>query len=155
MRQRHARCRGRHAGSTTSWLPRTAYNLVACTPRQCESCGVTPSRVAMVTQHAVSTQPVVEVRHHRAVAARALASVHLVRLPTPATRATNQRGHAPATSRTHQTRKRLIRATATLPTQPIPVRHQGFRTTIPTRLRNINHEAGPSTRMVFSSRVTV
>ena len=120
-----------------------------------KSCCVTLPGVTVVTKQAVGTQPVVEVRHHRAKALSALASVPLVWLPTLATRATNQRGHAPTTPRTRQPRKRLVRTRAALPTQPIPVGDQGFRTTIPTRLRNINHEAGPVTRMVFSSRVTV
>ena len=120
-----------------------------------KSCCVTLPGVTVVTKQAVGTQPVVEVRHHHAETLSALAAVHLVWLPTPATRATNQCRHAPPTSRTRQTRKRLVRTRAALPTKAVPVGDQGFRTTIPTRLRNINHEAGPSTRMVFSSRVTV
>ena len=106
-----------------------------------KSCGVTLSWVAVVTKHTVSTQPVVEVRHHRAVAARALAAVHLVWLPTPATRATNQRGHAATTPRTRQTGERLVRTRATLPTQAVTVRHQRFCATIPTRLNHVNHDA--------------
>ena len=110
-----------------------------------KSCGVTLPGVTVVTKQAVGTQPVVKVRHHRAVAARALASVHLVWLPTPATRATNQCRHAPATSRTRQARKRLVRTRAALPTQAVTVRHQGFRATIPTRL-NPSHDAFPLPR---------
>ena len=106
-----------------------------------KSCGVTLSWVAVVTEQAVSTQSVVEVRHHRAVAARALATVHLVWLPTPATRATNQRRHATTTPRTRQTGERIVRTRATLPTQAIPVRHQRFCATIPTRLNYVNHDA--------------
>ena len=103
-----------------------------------KSCGVTPSRVTVVTKHTVGTQPVVKVRHHHAKTLSALASVHPLWLPTPATRATNQRGHAPATSRTRQTRQRLVRTRATLPTKAVPVGDQGFRATIPTRLNPIH-----------------
>ena len=110
-----------------------------------KSCRAALPGVTVVTKHAVGTQPVMEVRHHHAKTLSALASVHLVRLPTTATRTTNQCRHTPATPRTRQTRKRLIRTRATLPTQAVPVGDQRFRATIPTRLNPVNHEAGPST----------
>ena len=111
-----------------------------------KSCRAALPGVTVVTKQAVGTQPVVKVRHHRAKALSALASVHPLWLPTLATRATNQCRHAPPTPRTRQPRKRLIRATATLPTQAVTVRHQRFRATIPTRLNPVNHEAFPLPR---------
>ena len=110
-----------------------------------KSCRAALPGVTVVTKHAVRTQPVVKVRHHRAKTLSALASVHLVWLPTLATRATNQCGHTAATPRTRQARKWVVRTRAALPTQAVTVRHQGFRATIPTRLNPVNHEAGPST----------
>ena len=53
-----------------------------------KSCRAALPGVTVVTKHAVGTQPVIEVRHHHAKTLSALATVHLVRLPTLATRAT-------------------------------------------------------------------